>query len=189
MAKPHANKEKNLNITVSDVWPQERDYFERPERFKYVRKILVPQGCVFCKAHKSQPTLSSLLLVKRKHSMVILNKYPYNCGHLLVLPTRHVGHLWDLKKTEYLELMDTLKASVEITQKVMKTKNLNLGMNHGDVAGAGIPHHLHWHIIPRWFGDTNFFPVIAETKVHAQSLGQVFKAMHPHFKKWKESLK
>lgn len=176
-------KSKRLLVDVSDVWPQERDHMERPERFKYVRKMVKTEGCVFCTASKAKLSAKSLVLMQRKHSSVVMNKYPYNNGHLLVIPNRHVGNIIDIKKNEYIELMDTVKMACEILQKAYKIESFNLGMNHGAVAGAGIPEHLHWHIVPRWFGDTNFFPLIAETKVFSQTHEQVFKLLRPYFRK------
>lgn len=182
MAKKKKSENKVL-VDVSEVWPQEREFIERPERFKYVRKIIKPEGCVFCTAADSKPSAKSLVLLRKKHCMVVMNKFPYNNGHLLVIPARHVGNITQLKKAEYSELMLTLQQACGILQNAYNTENMNLGMNHGAVAGAGIPDHLHWHIVPRWFGDTNFFPLIAETKIHSQTHEQVFKQLRPLFKK------
>lgn len=168
-----------------DIWPQERMFFERPERYLYVRKMLKPEGCVFCEAQKKKPSFDNLVLWKGKHSMVVMNKFPYNTGHLLILPLRHEGKIWGLKEAEQKELHSALTKSAEILQKVMDCAGLNMGMNHGAVAGAGIPEHLHWHIVPRWFGDTNFFPLIAETKVLPQTLEQTYDKLKSHFAKMK----
>ena len=113
--------------------------------------------------------------------MAVVNKYPYNTGHILILPERHVGNLWELQEAEYLLLSKLLKKSVEILERAYKPHGMNLGMNHGQVAGAGIPDHLHWHIIPRWSGDTNFFPLIAETKVHPETLEQTYEKLLSEF--------
>lgn len=174
---------KKFLVDISDVWPQERDFIEKPERFKYVRKLIKSDGCVFCNAYNSLPSVKSLLLFKNKHAMVVLNKYPYNNGHILILPTRHTGKLVALKKAEYSAVMTLLKQSAEIIEHSLKTENLNIGLNQGGASGAGIPEHLHWHIIPRWLGDTNFFPLIADTKVHSRSVGQMFKTLRAQFKK------
>ena len=168
-----------------DIWPQERMYFERPERYLYVRKMIKPDGCVFCEALKTKPSFENLILWKGKHSIVIMNKFPYNTGHLLILPIRHEGHLWKLKEAEQIELHKVLAKSAETLQKVMDCAGLNMGMNHGAVAGAGIPEHVHWHIVPRWLGDTNFFPLIAETKVLPQTLEQTYDKLKSHFAKMK----
>ena len=171
------------SISIEDIWPQERDYISRPERFKYVRKIIKPDGCVFCNEVKIGPEGEGLCVFKDQGAMAVINKYPYNTGHLLVLPERHVGHIWDLEEDEYRQISLLLRKSVEILQKVYQPHGMNLGMNHGQVAGAGIPDHLHWHIVPRWSGDTNFFPLIAETKVHPESLEECYEKLLPEFKK------
>ena len=153
-----------------DLWPQERDIMIRPERYRYVRKLVKPKSCVFCVCAKNPETFDTLTIYKSKHSMVVLNKYPYNNGHILVLPRRHCGEIPLLSSEEYLDLMVVLKKAMAVLQKTYSCEGMNVGMNHGAVAGAGIPKHLHWHVIPRWAGDVNFFPLIAETKVVVESL-------------------
>ncbi len=173
LLKTLKNKKKPKNfvqIDLQDIWPQERDLMFRPERYKYVRKLVKPQGCVFCNCAKKKESFSSLTLVKTKYSMVVMNKFPYNNGHLLVIPKRHCGDLMDLPNEAYTDLMELLRKSMRVLEKVYGCEGMNVGMNHGAVAGAGIPKHLHWHVIPRWFGDVNFFPLIAETKVVVESL-------------------
>ncbi len=154
----------------------------RPERFKYVRKLLVPDGCVFCRARDLGVGFEGLNLFMSKSSMVMLNKYPYNNGHLLVLPQRHVASLLDLSEAEAAELQVLLRRAQSILQQVYNCSGFNIGINQGAVAGAGIPDHLHWHIVPRWAGDTNFFPIIAETKVQAESLEQCYERLLPYFR-------
>lgn len=117
--------------------------------------------------------------------MVVLNKYPYNNGHLLILPSRHVGEMEDLKEAEWSEIHFLLRESVRILKKVYQCAGLNVGMNLGAAGGAGIPDHLHYHVIPRWRGDTNFFPLIAETKVVVESLEDSYEKLSKHFKKLK----
>lgn len=117
--------------------------------------------------------------------MVMMNKFPYNTGHLLILPIRHEGTLWKLKEVEQKEMHSALTKSAEIVQRALGCAGLNMGMNHGAVAGAGIPEHVHWHIVPRWFGDTNFFPLIAETKALPQTLEQTYDKLKSHFTKLK----
>ena len=178
--------QKNKTAKIArDIWPQERMYFERPERYLYVRKLIKPEGCVFCNAIKGKASFENLVLWKNDHAMVIMNKFPYNTGHLLILPTRHEGEIWGLKEEEQKSVHKALVKSAEILQKAMGCAGLNMGMNHGAVAGAGIPEHVHWHIVPRWFGDTNFFPLIAETKVMPQTLEQTYDKLKPHFAKLK----
>ena len=168
-----------------DIWPQERMFFERPERYLYVRKMIQPKGCVFCHAIKQKPAFENLVLWKNENAVVMMNKFPYNTGHLLVLPVKHEGEIWKLKAAEQKDLQMILVKSAELLHKAIGSEGLNMGMNHGKVAGAGIPEHLHWHIVPRWFGDTNFFPLIAETKVLPQSLEQTYDKLKPHFTKMK----
>lgn len=183
-AKKKATKKGWAAGLLENVWPQERDFFQRPERYKYVRKLL-PQtdACVFCTAEKSNPSFESLVLFKSKLAMIIMNKYPYNNGHLLVLPRAHVGNIWDVDDPTTAEVAKWMKISTRILQDALNCQGFNLGLNHGAVAGAGIPAHLHWHIIPRWGGDTNFFPLIAETKVLAETLEATYQRLKPLFDK------
>lgn len=141
-----------------DLWPFERDILVRPDRLKYVRKLVKPKGCVFCVAAKAKPSIKTLAVWQTSLSMVVLNKYPYNGGHVLVIPRRHVGDLTALSEEEYLDLMKLVRVTVRVLQKVYDCEGLNIGLNHGAAAGAGIPEHLHFHVIPRWAGDVNFFP-------------------------------
>ncbi len=180
-------KRPNDFIKLNDqVWPLERNVLFRPERFKYVRKILEPSACVFCLAAESEKTLKTLCVYKTEFSMVVLNKYPYNSGHLLVLPLKHQGDLSDLNDKAYLDLMLTLRRATKAVTEIYLPAGFNLGMNHGKVSGAGIPDHLHFHIVPRWAGDLNFFPLIAETKVVIENLEQSFEKYLNYFSKLAE---
>lgn len=166
---------------VRAVWPQERDFFERPDRYRYVRKLLPKSDCVFCEASAKGENSDSLILKQDEHCIVIMNKYPYNTGHLLVLPREHKANIWDLSDETLAAIAKWQRRSVEILKAVFDCQGFNLGMNHGAVAGAGIPSHLHWHIIPRWGGDTNFFPLIAETKVLPETLETTYSRLQAHF--------
>lgn len=169
-----------LRRISKDIWPQERDFFERPERLRYVRKLLPVEGCVFCKSERLGPGLESLCLRQNSKSLIVMNKYPYNTGHLLILPRRHVADLWDLTTEENAEIAKWIQSSLKILKKTYNCDGFNVGLNHGSVAGAGIPDHLHWHVIPRWNGDTNFFPLIAETKALPETLEETYnKLMEP----------
>lgn len=180
---------KKTDSLLQDIWPQERDVFVRPDRLKYVRKIIQPKGCVFCQALKAKKRGDVGLLYKSAGAMVVLNKYPYNNGHLLLLPARHVGAIEDLKPQEWNEIHLVLKESISILKKAYSCAGLNVGLNLGAAAGAGIPDHLHYHIIPRWAGDTNFFPLIAETKVVVESLATTFQKLEKKFKSLEGKLK
>jgi ATP adenylyltransferase len=186
LKKKTVKKRKPANWSsqlLTEVWPQERDFFERPERYRYVRKLLPTSGCVFCAAAKAKAGVESLVLHKSKRCMVVMNKYPYNTGHLLVMPRGHTGNLWELDDSTNVELAGWLKKSVAILKEVLNCQGFNLGLNQGAVAGAGIPDHMHWHIVPRWAGDTNFFPLIAETKVLPETLEQTYSRLEKHFQR------
>ncbi len=138
-------------------------------------------GCIFCDKLKEKDVRSALVLGQSAHSLVMLNKYPYNNGHLLVAPKRHESRLRGLVPEEYRDLCRTLKSSVEIVLKALNPGGVNVGMNLGRCAGAGIEDHLHWHIVPRWEGDTNFMPVVAETRVIPQHLLESYDRFLPFF--------
>lgn len=168
---------------VQHVWPQERDFFQRPERYRYVRKLLPPTECVFCAAAEAKPSAESLVLANDGQVMVVMNKYPYNTGHLLIMPIEHKGNLWDLDDETVNRMAWWKKRAAALLKEELGCHGFNLGLNHGAVAGAGIPDHLHWHIVPRWGGDTNFFPLIAETKVLPETLEQTYNRLQPLFAK------
>lgn len=184
--KNRSKKMPSLKVSekVDDLWPApSRTVLHRPDRMKYVRKQIQEVGCVFCLSCKVGPSLESLCVYKTKHSMVILNKYPYNSGHVLVLPKRHVGDLQKLSVPEWRDLMDLVRLTQKVVGKVYEPTGMNLGVNHGATGGAGIPEHLHFHLIPRWAGDLNFFPLIAETKVVIETLEASYLRLQKAFKK------
>lgn len=174
------SQEAFLQINES-IWPLERDVLFRPDRYKYVRKVLQTTDCVFCQPAVRPPQIETLCLHQTRYSMIVLNKFPYNSGHLLILPLRHCGDLMDLNVDEFTDLHATLKIAMQACQQIYQPQGFNLGMNHGAVAGAGIPQHLHYHLIPRWAGDLNFFPLIAETKVVIESLEQSYSRYKEYF--------
>lgn len=161
-------------------WSRLKIWF-RPDRWKYVTRDKSSSGCVFCQGLEQGISFKTLLLYEDPNSLVFLNKYPYNSGHLLVLPRSHESSLLKLSDQEYLGVQKTIRKSVEVLQNVLKPEAMNVGLNLGRWAGAGLPEHLHYHIVPRWAGDTNFFPVIAETKVCSMSLKQIYDRLSPHF--------
>lgn len=167
----------------SDVWPQERDVMERPERLRYVRRLSGGETCVFCDSLKKGLSAESLIVDQTANTFTVLNKYPYNNGHLLVLPKAHKESLLDLDEVTYTELSLALRKALKVLQQAYGSAGYNLGMNMGQVAGAGIPGHLHWHAIPRWIGDTNFFPLIAETKVVVETLQMTYDKLRPYFER------
>lgn len=162
-------------------WPLKRDVLFKPERLKYVRKQIATNGCVFCEAVARGVSRDSLVLYADETVMVIMNKYPYNTGHVLILPRRHVGDLPQLSAEENARVFAMVQTCVEILGEVYKPAGFNVGINLGASAGAGIPEHLHVHVIPRWSGDTNFFPLIAQTKVVVETLEQTYDRLIPSF--------
>ena len=165
----------------SDQWPEKRAVLFKPERLKYVRKQIETKGCVFCEALKRGPSKESLVLFANDTVMVIMNKYPYNTGHVLVLPRRHEGDLIELTKDEVDQVFEMVQRSVGFLKEAYQPAGFNVGLNLGAGAGAGIPEHLHTHIIPRWNGDTNFFPLIAQTKVVVETLEQTYDRLLPYY--------
>lgn len=165
-----------------EVWPLEKDVLFRPDRFKYVRKLIKPEGCVFCHAAGNAVGFETLCVYKSEFSMIVLNKFPYNSGHLLVIPQRHCGDLVGLSDAESQDLHETLRLAVRALKQVYEPGGLNVGLNLGAVAGAGIPEHIHYHVIPRWAGDLNFFPLVAETKAVIESLEMTFERLIAYFK-------
>ena len=138
------------------------------------------KGCIFCRALSDQ---GNLILYKGKVTMVVMNKYPYINGHLLVAPTRHLSLLEQLSKNEMGDLLETLEKSVGILKKVMNPDGFNVGLNLGKVAGAGVEEHLHFHIVPRWFGDTNALTVFADVRVIPEHLQATCNNLKPYFDK------
>jgi ATP adenylyltransferase len=134
-------------------------------------------GCVFC----DHLAAGDEVLFRGATAFVILNAFPYNTGHLMIAPHRHVGGLADLSEQERHELMDLSAESVRIVREAMAAHGFNLGMNLGDVAGAGIPGHLHVHVVPRWGGDTNFMTTVGETKVLPELLADTAAKLKPLF--------
>lgn len=182
--KKNSNKKKSATKKLSD-WPYKRNIFFRPERLAYVRKMIKTVGCVFCQSAKNEISVDSLCVYKSKYTQVVLNKYPYNNGHLLVLPLDHIGELLDLSPERFEDIHQTLRLSIEAIKAIYQPTGYNIGLNNGSAAGAGIPDHLHYHIIPRWGGDLNFFPLISETKVVIENVEDSYIKFLNYFKKVK----
>jgi ATP adenylyltransferase len=156
------------------------DAFQRlwtPHRMVYIKQGQpADDGCPFCIA----PTLddeSALIVHRGEHAFVLLNLFPYNSGHLLVCPYRHVAMYDDATAEEVAEIGSLTQTAMRVVRSVSKNDGFNLGMNQGAVAGAGIAAHLHQHIVPRWATDANFFPIIAQTKAVPQLLGDVRRSI------------
>ena len=143
------------------------------------------KGCIFCKRLRQKKDKENLILFRGKNSFVILNRFPYNSGHLMVSPKRHIGKLEQLRKDELFELVFLCQKAVKIIKEALKPDGLNLGMNLERSSGAGIADHLHIHIVPRWDGDTNFMPVLTDTKLISLSLEDVYRQLKNKFDKIK----
>ena len=142
-----------------------------PWRVKYVTKILSKsRRCVFCRILSEKNDRKNFIFLRTKYSFAVLNIYPYNNGHVLVMPYRHVKDIAILTRNELMDLMDLVNRVTKLTDKIMKPQGYNIGVNIGRAAGAGFPGHVHVHIVPRWLGDVNFMPVLTDTKVISQSL-------------------
>lgn len=145
-----------------------------PWRIKYI-KAKKSKICIFCLAAKSGR--GNYVITKTAYSIAMLNSFPYNNGHMLISPLRHVKGLGDLKEVEALDLMKTLNYAKGLLDKVIKPGGYNIGINISASAGAGIPGHLHIHLVPRWKGDTNFMATLSNTRVISQSLEELYKQL------------
>jgi len=158
------------------------DRLYSPWRLSYVTTSEPVAGCIFCNAASAAAT-DPLVVARGQAAFVILNLYPYNSGHLMVVPVRHVASLAELSGDERAELMDlTARAEVALTE-VYRPQGLNIGVNLGKAAGAGIADHLHVHVVPRWTGDTNFMSVVGNVRVLPEELGDTKRRLQPIFER------
>ena len=154
-----------------------------PWREAYITKLTSNQrGCVFCRILTGEKNKRQLIFIRKPYAYVVLNLYPYSNGHCLVVPNRHVGDISKLTQVEYVQLMGLLRETKDLLQTVLKPHGFNVGINLGRIAGAGIPGHVHIHIVPRWKGDYNFMPVTASTRVISQSLSVIYKKLNDAYK-------
>jgi ATP adenylyltransferase len=131
-------------------------------------------GCFICQGLAGNDDRRNLIALRTPHSVVILNRYPYNNGHLLIAPRAHKGQPADLTPEETLDVQQTISRCIAALDELMQPHGYNVGLNLGRAAGAGLPGHLHWHVVPRWTGDTNFMPVFADVRVIVQSLEALY---------------
>jgi ATP adenylyltransferase len=155
-----------------------------PWRETYITKLTSKQkSCVFCRILAAGQDKRQLIFIRKPHAYAVLNLFPYSNGHCLVLPNRHVSDISRLPQEEYMQVMELLRETKDLLQKVLKPHGFNVGINLGRIAGAGIPAHVHVHIVPRWRGDHNFMPVTAGTKVISQSLSGMYKKLDDAYQK------
>jgi ATP adenylyltransferase len=132
-------------------------------------------GCFLCRYRDSDKDAENFVVERSQRSLTILNRYPYNNGHLLISPLAHKASLDELDDDEALDCLHALKRMSALLERVLSPDGFNIGLNLGKVAGAGLPGHLHWHVVPRWNGDTNFMPVLGSVKVIPQSLESLYE--------------
>jgi len=140
----------------------------------------LPEGCLFCVKPRSQDA-EAHILYRGQHCYVILNRFPYNNGHLMVVPYAHVASLEDLDTETMVELMALTQLSLRVLREAYDPQGFNIGINVGGVAGAGVADHIHLHVVPRWSGDTNYMTVVAETRVIPEWLDQTYRRLRPLF--------
>ncbi len=135
------------------------------------------KGCLFCRVKRERKDKENYILFRGKHCFIILNTFPYNNGHLMIAPFRHIKEPSQLKEEETIELWRLVNLSIKLLKDILKPEGFNMGLNLGKIAGAGYPGHLHLHLVPRWRGDTNFMPIVAKTKVISQSLNKLYEEL------------
>ncbi len=159
-----------------------------PWRIKYITSPKSDK-CIFCEHITENNDEKNLILLRGNYCFIMLNLYPYNNGHLMIIPYSHKANLIDLSHEECIEMMFLAQICIEALQKVMKPHGFNLGMNIGTSAGAGIADHIHLHIVPRWEGDSNFMLVFGETKIISEDLSSTYRKIHPVIKNLYEEKK
>ncbi len=155
-----------------------------PWRHKYVSKTTkspdrekAKKDCVFCQQFAENKDEKYLILKRYKNAAIVMNYYPYNSGHLMILPLEHKGELLELTPTVRAEMMELINISIEALKKTMKPDGFNVGINLGSAGGGGIPSHLHIHVLPRWEGDTNFLATTGDTKIVCSDFRDVYKML------------
>jgi ATP adenylyltransferase len=156
-------------MVMKNIWaPWRIDYVSNPKKDK---------KCIFCKKAKEKDDKANFVLLRAEYSFALLNIYPYSNGHLMVAPYRHISDFNDLEDSELNEIFKLIKISKERLKKYLNPEGFNIGINIGAAAGAGIKDHIHFHLVPRWIGDTNFMPLLADTKVISQSLNDLYRLL------------
>ena len=153
-----------------------------PGRMEYL-KGKKPEGCIFC---KDSIRNEDLVLYEGNSCYVIMNKYPYAAGHLLVVPFRHISDIGETSIDEKAEMMSLMESSIAILRKAMNPQGFNVGMNLGTAAGAGVDSHIHLHIVPRWIGDTNYATVVGDTRFIPEGVYETRDVLKPYFEHMEE---
>jgi len=156
-------------------------YITAPWREEYVKKAFKMTECIFCQALQTEKDKETFILHRAKHNFLILNRYPYTPGHLMIAPYAHLDSIEKAKKEITDEMVDLLKLSLSVLRKTYRPHGFNTGMNIGHSAGAGVADHYHLHIIPRWTGDANFMPLIGKTKVVIEDIETTYEKLKSKF--------
>jgi len=161
------------------------EYIFAPWRKEYVRKISEMSECIFCRALKMKDDKKAFILYRAEKNFIVLNKYPYTPGHLMIAPYDHLSSFDRAKKESTDEMADLLKLSLRILRKQYRPHGFNAGMNLGNSAGAGVADHFHLHVIPRWTGDSNFMALVGKTKVVIEDVETTYSQLLPSFQRAK----
>ena len=153
-----------------------------PWRMDYILSDNKKGGCIFCPGDDREQDQARLILYVGSMTIVLMNRFPYINGHLLVAPIRHIPELEGLTDEESMDLLLMVKKSVDILKKVIGPEGFNIGLNLGRVAGAGVEEHMHFHIVPRWNGDTNYMTVLSEVRVIPEHIDETYKKLRKYFK-------
>lgn len=154
-----------------------------PWRLDYIKSNKKEEGCIFCKAFEDEPSFNNLVVFKTQNCALLMNRFPYNNGHLLAIPKTHTDSLFLLPEIEKNELTKLLSQSERALRIIYEPQGINIGMNLGEAAGAGIIDHIHYHILPRWRGDTNFVTIIGDLRLVPESLEDSYKKIREFFQK------
>lgn len=157
------------------------DYLFTPWRYQYITSAAgektSPESCLFCEAHSAKDDAAMLIVHRGTHCLVMLNRFPYTNGHIMIAPYAHVDELRKLAREAAQEMIELAQRADDILRRLYKPDGLNLGMNEGRAAGAGVAGHIPLHALPRWFGDTNFMTATSETRLLPESLEQTYERM------------
>lgn len=157
------------------------DYLWSPWRYSYLTDAAKPEGCIFCRMAAARHDEENLIVHRGTHNFVVLNRFPYSSGHLMVVPYTHTGELSALDDAAAIELMALTRLAEKNLRAIYRPDGLNLGMNIGASAGAGIAGHIHMHVLPRWLGDANFMTTVAETRVLPEELALTWRRVSEVF--------
>lgn len=161
------------------------EYISTPWRGEYIKKVFKMRECIFCQALKSKNDKKAYILFRGVHNFILLNKYPYTPGHLMIAPYEHLASFEQAKNKSTGEATELVKMSLKVLRKNFRPHGFNTGMNLGRSAGAGVVNHYHLHVIPRWTGDSNFMPIVGKTKVILEDLDTTYDQLLSLFQKIK----